>query len=243
MGAPNHYVGTGVGTAILPGVGTALGYQYDVGEQARDDAQGAADAEAARIAAAQAQRDANIAKLRSLFGIGTGAEAQANKGRLDDALNQYYQMVLQQGLAQTERGFGDASRTSRQNLARVGQLGSGLDADAQASNLSDFIRGRQRAISQAAGQKESLSRSLGSQRQNLESSIATGTMANPDFSSLAAQRDSTLAQARSNVAPAAIGSLFNQAGSTYFNGRVQEAQGNQGLAAFGLTGGNQGRIS
>ena len=240
---PNKGQGTYLGSAILPGIGTGIGYMYDQGEQGRKDATSAANEEADRIAAAQAQRDANIAKLRALFGIGTGADAQQNKSQIDDALNQYYQMILQQGLSQSEQGFGDANRVSRQNLARVGQLGSGLDANSQASNLSDFIRGRQKAISQAAGQRDSLSNSLTSQRMNLESGLASGTMANPDFSSFAAQRDNALSQARSNVIPSAIGGLFNQAGQTYFSGKMQEAQGNQGLSAFGFTGGSQGRIS
>lgn len=240
----DNHAGAAVGTAALPGVGTLLGdSMYD---QPREAAQAAHDADVAeqqRRDRAIQLRDANLTKLRSLFGIGNDADAAKHAGTIAEFLRTYYQGVLQQGLGQSEQAFADTSRTSRQNLARVGQLDSGLDAGAQSSNLADFIRARQRAISGAASARDALSGQLTTKRLGLESQISGGQMANPDFGSIAADRNLTLSQAQQNIPNQAIGDLFNTAGSTYFNGRVQEAQGNQGLQAFGFTANNEGRIS
>jgi hypothetical protein len=236
--------GAVIGTAAMPGVGTLLGYTYDEGEKAKDAAQEQADNEAARLAAAQAQRDANLTKLRELFGIGNTNDAATNARTLNDAIKRLYSTMASQGLRQADTGFADASRTSRQNLARVGQLGSGLEAGAKSATLSDYLRARQQAIVSAAGQRDSLRNQLTNQRMGLEQQIATGTQANPDFQSVIANRDATLSSAQRNVIPAAIGQAFTTAGNTYFNGKTQEAAGNQGLQAFNFSqASNRGSIT
>lgn len=239
------YVGSAVGTLVLPGLGTLLGYGLvDQPYQQQQDAEEALSAEKQRIADAIARRNANIAQLRGLFGVGDSADAKNHARTIADAVNNYYQQYLRNNLRQAEQGFAGASRVSRQNLARVGQLGSGLDAGAQSSNLADFLRARQRAITSAASARDGLTSSLTSQRLGLESQIASGSQANPDFAAYAAQRDNTLQQAQKNIIPAALGDLFTQAGQTYFMGRTQEAWGNQGLKAFGLSGnGTGGRVT
>lgn len=239
------WVGTALGTVFGGPIGGLAGYglvdQPYAAQQASEQA--LADEEA-RVAEAIARRDANIAQLRGLFGVGDGADAKNNARTLADAVNNYYQQYLRQNLGQAEQGFAGASRVSRQNLARVGQLGSGLDAGAQSSNLADFLRARQRAIAGAAGARDSLTSSLTSQRLGLENQLASGSQANPDFSAMAAQRDNTLQQAQRNIIPAALGDLFTQAGNVYFQGLTQGAQGNQGLQAFGVgSNGSGGRIS
>lgn len=240
----SKYRGTILGSTLGP-VGGLIGYSMvDQPRQMQQEAQDAADEEQRRVEAAIAQRNANVAQLRGLFGVGDSAEAKANQQSIAEAINRYYQQYLQQGLGEAERGFSTTSRTSRQNLARVGQLGSGLDASAQQGTLSDFIRARQRAISGAASAKNSLTSSLTSQRLGLENQIASGTQANPDFGAYAAQRDSTLSQAQNNIVPQQLGNMFSAAGQAYFQGRQQEAMGNQGLQAFGFSNnGSSGRVS
>lgn len=185
-------------------------------------------------------RDNNIAQLRAVYGIGDTGEAKNNAHTLADFLGHYYQDLLGVNLREADNQFASTSRQSRQNLARVGQLGSGLDAQAQAGTLSDYLRARQQAVIQASGARDRLNAGLTGQRLGFESQISGGGMANPDFGSIASQRDLTLQQAQAQIAPAAIGHLFNVAGAGYMNGRIQEAQGNQGMQAFGFGGGGSG---
>jgi hypothetical protein len=235
------WAGTAIGTLVAPGLGTLLGYgMVDQPRAAQRDAEEALGNEQQRIADAIARRNANIAQLRGLFGVGDSADAKNHARTIADAVNNYYQQYLRNNLRQAEQGFAGASRVSRQNLARVGQLGSGLDAGAQSSNLADFLRARQRAITSASSARDGLTASLTSQRLGLENQIGSGSQANPDFAAYAAQRDNTLQQAQKNIIPAALGDLFTNAGQAYFMGRTQEAQGNQGLQAFGLSGGGTG---
>jgi hypothetical protein len=238
------YAGTLAGTLVAPGVGTLVGYgMVDQPRAQQQDAEDALASEQDRISDAIARRNANIAQLRSLFGVGDSSDAKVNARSIADAISNYYQQYLRQNLSQAEQGFAGSSRVSRQNLARVGQLGSGLDAGAQSSNLADFLRARQRAIAGASSARDNLTSSLTSQRLGLEGQVASGSQANPDFAAFAAQRDNTLQQAQKNIIPAAIGDLFTNAGQAYFTGRTQEAQGNQGLQAFNFTGGTGGRVT
>lgn len=240
----NKNAGTAIGTIASPGIGTVIGYGMDQGRQAKRQAQEQADNQESRIAAAQAQRDANITKLKELFGIGSTTEATTNARTLNDAINKYYKLQSTQNLRQADTGFESASRIGRQNLARVGQLGGGLEAGAKAATLSDYLRTRQKAIASAAGQRDALRNRLTSQRLGLEQQISTGQTANPDFQNVIANRDAELSSAQSNVVPAAIGNAFTTAGSTYFQGRQQEAMGNQGMQAFGLgSSSNRGSIT
>ncbi len=211
----------------------------------RRQSERAAEEEQARVAQEQARRDGYLGQVRDLFGKGTGATSGANGQRLNDALQQYYRDALSSNLSGVTKGYSGASRVSRQNLARAGQLGSGLDTSAQAGNLADFLRGRQRSVQDAAQKKSDLQSALEGLRVNLENGVSSGSMTNPDFSSFATQQQNVINQARSNVIPNQIGQVFRQAGDTYYNGRVQEAQGNRGLQTFGFGGGSSagGRIS
>ena len=194
----------------------------------------------ARVAAEQARRDEHIGRIRDLFGVGTGADSATNSERLSNLLNQYYRDSLDTGLKGVTEGYAGASRVSRQNLARSGQMGSGLDTAAKTDNLAEFLRQRQGAVQQAAQRKNDLASSLAALRTNLEGQVSSGTMTNPDFTNIAQQQLGLAEQARANVAPSAVGNAFRQAGSTYYNGRIQEAQGNQGLRIFGMGGGMGG---
>lgn len=237
----------GVETALIVGGAAAAagaGAGAVEGRRARKKAEGRADAEEQRQQAETARRDANISKVREQYGIGGTATAQTNQRTLADALREVYQANLSSGLREADEGFSRTSRTNRQNLARVGQLGSGLDANAQAGTLSDYLKARRQAASQATGARDRLQANLDSQRLGFESQISGGTMANPDFGSIAAQRQGTISDAQSQIPSQAIGSLFKTAGNTYFEGRQQEAQGNQGMQAFGFSSStNRGRIS
>ncbi|HYE07657.1 MAG TPA: hypothetical protein VEL07_19215 [Planctomycetota bacterium] len=200
--------------------------------------------EQARVEAEQAERDGYIRQLRGVYGIGEDGEAQQNARTLADFLRTYYEESLGANLGAVDQQYASTSRRSRQNLARVGQLGSGLDAQSQAGNLSDYLRARQQAVMQASGARDRLNTGLTGQRMSFENQIASGGMASPDFAGIAAQRDAQLAQAQAQIAPAAVGHLFNVAGAGYQNGRIQEAVGNQGMQAFGFGGGgSSGRIS
>lgn len=243
MGAPNHYIGTGIGTVALPGIGTVMGLQYDQGQEAQHQAEQQVADEEARQRGIIAERNANIAKIREAFGIGTSATAQDNATRLADTINQYYNDYLKQNLHTVDDQYAAASRTSRQNLARVGQLGSGLDTANRSTTLSDYLRGRQQAVSKAASAKDSLSASLANQRLGFENQIAGGG-ANPDFAGVANQQQALLSSAQSSIPSNAIGNLFSVAGQTYMQGQQQQALGNQGLSAFGFSDNNNGgRIS
>jgi hypothetical protein len=147
---------------------------------------------------------------------------------------QYYRDVLGANLGEADKQYATTSRQSRQNLARVGQLGSGLDASAQSGTLSDYLRARQQAVLDAAQQRDRLNANLTGQRLNFEQQIQGGGLANPDFGGIAGAAHATLEQARQQIAPAEIGHLFTVAGQGYQQGRIQEAQGNQGLQAFGF---------
>jgi hypothetical protein len=227
---------------VLPSWEDTVGYaKHGIlypGRKAKRSAEEEADAQARALQDAQNMRNANIAKLRELFGIGDTAAASSNAQTLNDAIKRLYATMASQGLRQADSGFADASRTSRQNLARVGQLGSGLEANAKSATLSDYLRARQKAITNAAGQRDSLRNQLNSQRMGLEQQIATGQVANPDFQSIIANRDASLSAARSNVVPSAIGQGLTVAGNAYFTGKTQEAQGNQGLNVFNFSNSN-----
>lgn len=231
-----------IASALIAAAGT--GYGAYSSEQARKDAKRRAGAQEDRLRQQEAERNANLGKVREAYGIGGTAAAQTNARTLADAINSYYQTSLSNNLREADNQYAGASRTSRQNLARVGQLGSGLDTASRSGTLSDYLKARQAAISTAGSSRDRLQNSLTSQRMGFENQISGGTMANPDFGAISAQRDATLAQAQSNVAPAALGSLFKTAGNTYFQGRIQEAQGNQGLQAFGFgNSNNRGSIT
>jgi len=199
-----------------------------------------AKVEAARVQKEQDRRNEYIGKIRDIFGVGTGADSAGNHKRLSDALNRYYQDNLRSNLGSVTQGYSGASRVSRQNLARAGQLGSSLDSQSRSGNLADFLRGRQQSIQQAGKVKQDLASSLERMRTGLESNVSNGSLTNPDFTNIANEQSRLLESARSNVQPAVIGSLFRQAGSNYYNGRVQEGQGNRGLQSFGIGGGNRG---
>lgn len=242
MGAPNHLKGTAIGLAAggLPGV---LGYQYDVGEEAKSQAEKQASAEEDRQRAIIQDRQDQIARIREAFGMGTSATAQENATRLADTINEYYNNYLSQNLRTVDDQYAGASRTSRQNLARVGQLGSGLDSANKSTTLADYLRGRQTAVSKAAAAKDALSASLSNQRLSFENLISGGGAA-PDLAGVANQQKALLTQAQTNIPSNAVGDLFKVAGNTYYNGAIQQAQGNQGLSAFGFSdSNNSGRIS
>jgi hypothetical protein len=194
----------------------------------------------ARVAAEQARRNEHIGRIKDLFGVGTGADSATNSARISQLLDQYYRDALNVGLKGVTDSYSGASRISRQNLARAGQLGSGLDASTKSGNLAEFLRQRQGAVQQAAQRKSDLASSLAALRTNLEGQVSGGTLTNPDFTNIAQQQLGLAEQARANLVPAAVGNAFRHAGSTYYNGRVQEAQGNQGLRIFGMGGGGGG---
>lgn len=184
-------------------------------------------------------RQGAVNQIRDLYGVGSDPTAKQNASDLAGKINDYYNAQLTNNLKGTEDQFSNASRVSRQNLARTGQLGSSLDASSQSSNLADFIRSRQNAVSQAAASKSTLESQLTNQRLGLEGQINTGAMSNPDYGSIVNQQQSVLNQAQSQIAPNAAANLFNIAGNTYFQGAQQSALGNQGLGAFwGGSGGN-----
>lgn len=216
--------------------GGGLGWmEHKAKGAANDFAQG----EQMRLQQQQAQRDANIAKLREIFGIGSTHAAQNNKMSMDDMLKNYYNSLSQNGLNQADTRFADLSRTNKQNLARMGNTGGGLEASTKAKTLSQYLQDRQNALSQAGNARNALSNSLVSQRQGLEGQLSSGTVANPDFSSIIANRDNTLRSANANVIPSAIGDVLNAAGSTFGAGAKQSAYGNQGLSIFNTkSGGN-----
>jgi DNA-binding transcriptional MerR regulator len=191
-----------------------------------------------RVRQEQARRDQYISRIRDLFGVGTGADSETNSARLSQMLDQFYRDALETNLSGVNKGYSGASRVSRQNLARAGQLGSSLDASTRGGNLAEFLRQRQASVQRAAQQKSDLASSLASLRTGLEGQVSSGSLTNPDFTSLANQQLSLVEQARSNLVPQAVGNAFRQAGDTYFNGRVQEAQGNRGLQVFGMGGGS-----
>lgn len=231
-----------IASAVIAAAGT--GYAVYSGEEAKKDAKKRAKAEESRLLEQQAVRNGYINQVREAYGIGTSGTAQGNAKKLSDSINEYYNKYLANSLRTVDDQYAGASRTSRQNLARVGQLGSSLDTASRSENLADFLRGRQQAVASAASAKDRLSSQLASQRMGLEGQISGGTIANPDLPGIAAQQQAAINSAQSQIAPQAIGSLFNQAGSTYFNGTVQDAMGNQGLAAFGFSNNNnRGRIT
>lgn len=195
----------------------------------------------AREQAEKQRRTDNVAAIRSAYGIGGDASAAGNRASIDEAIRQYYRETLQKNLTQANEGYAGASRVSRQNLARAGQLGSSLDSGAQAGNLSDYLRARQNALAQAQRARAGLQSSLDSQRLGLESQASSGTLANPDIGSIGANRDALLAHAQSSITPAAIGDLFRTAGETYYQGRVAGAEGAQGLRAFNLGAGGSSK--
>jgi hypothetical protein len=228
---------------LTGGIQGLLGNPLGNREQQRIDQQHL-DQEQARIAAEQHQRDQNIAQLRSIYGIGDDETAHNNQRTLADFLGSYYRDVLGANLGEADKQYATTSRQSRQNLARVGQLGSGLDASSQSGTLSDYLRARQQAVLDAAQQRDRLNANLTGQRLNFEQQIQGGNLANPDFGGIAAQKQAQLDSARSQIAPAAIGHLFTVAGEGYQQGRIQEAQGNQGLQAFGFgSSGSRGSIT
>jgi len=231
----------GIGAIVLGAAGG--GYGVYSGERARHDAKRQAKEQEDRANAIAAERDANIAKLREQYGIGGSETAQANSKTLADTIENYYKGLLQSNMSGVENQFANVSRTSRQNLARIGQLGGGLDSAAKSSTLAGFLRARQEALSNAENSRNQFKSNLDSQRLNFEGQISGGTMANPDWGAIQAQKENTLKQAQGQIAPMAVGNLFNTAANTYFNGRMQEAQGNQGLQAFNFNSKNSGRIS
>jgi hypothetical protein len=203
-------------------------------------AQAQADDEKRRIQAQLDQRNANVRQLNALFGIGDGNDAMANQKRLADYLDRYYRAFLDSQLGQVDRQYGDATRRTRQNLARVGQLGSGLDTNARRESLSDYLHGRQQAVVRASQAREALDSSLHGQRLSLEQQLNAGTVANPDYASYLRQQQQTIDQAQAAIPANTIGQVFDVAGEAYRNGRLQEAQGNQGLNAYFGGGGAGG---
>jgi len=206
----------------------------------RRQAERQAAAEQARLQQEQDRRDGYVGQIKDLFGVGTGATSASNNQRLTESLNQYYRDALQNDLSGVTAGYSGASRVSRQNLARAGQLGSGLDTSSQAGNLADFLRGRQTAVQDASKKKSDLASALEGLRTNLENGVSSGSLTNPDFSNFAGQQGNIISQARAQIIPNQVGQVFRQAGDTYYNGRTQMAQGNQGLQTFGFGGGGSG---
>lgn len=223
-------------TATAIGVGSlaASGYGAYNAHQMRGDAKAAAGKEEARVLLAQQQRDKNLGTVREAYGVGNTATAKNNARTLAQSVQDYYQQYLGNSLRTADDQYAASSRTSRQNLARVGQLGSSLDASSRSGTLSDYLRARQKAVSAAGDAKNSLQNSLTAQRLSLENQINGGTMTSPDTAAMLAQQRAAINSAQSQIAPTALGSLFNTAGNTYFQGKTQEAYGNQGLQAFNL---------
>jgi hypothetical protein len=207
--------------------------------QAKDRAQEAEN----RQRAIEAERAANIGKIREQYGIGDSELAKTNQRTIADAINQYYQSLLQQNTNSANQQFATASRTSRQNLARIGQMGGGLDSAARSGTLADFLRARQDALTQASSARDAFKGNIDSQRLGYENAVSGGTVATPDFNAIQSQRSNLLKQAQGNIIPQMVGNLFTTAGNTYFNAKMQEAQGNQGLQAFNFTNSNGGRIT
>jgi hypothetical protein len=198
----------------------------------------------AAIKAEIARRNALLDRLNAAFGIGSTADAVANKSRLEGLSRKYYDAVIQSNLRDAENAYAGATRIGRQNLARVGQLGSGLDASSRSSNLADFLRARQRSISLGAEQRSRLQNNIENQRMGLASQISGGTLLSPDWEGITKGQQRSYDEARGEIPVNAAANLFNVAGSAYTNGRIQEAQGNQGLAAFvGPSSSGRGRIS
>lgn len=223
---------------MLAPVGAGLGWMQHRAQGAASDA---AEGERIRLQQAQAQRDANIARLREIYGIGTSQTAQTNKMSIDDAIKQYYQSLLKGGSQQAQDRYSDLTLANRQNLARRGNTGGSVEGSVKAKTLSQYLLDRQNAIAKAASQSQSLRSSLDTQRTGIESGLQSGSIANPDFSSYIANRENTLRSANANVIPAAIGQELSTAGGIFKNGMLQGAYGNQGNRIF--TSGSGGTIS
>jgi len=184
------------------------------------------------------RRDDNIRSLNEAYGIGDSEIAQKNKGGIAQSLQSYYDNILQSGMDEADSNFSQTSKKTRQNIARAGQAGGSIDAQAQSGGLADYMRGRNQAISRARDARTGIQTGLDNQRMSHERAIQGNPSANPNFSSVALERESILNQARGQIAPAAIGNLLRVAGDTYTNGVAQGANGNQGLDAFTSTSGN-----
>ncbi len=222
-------IGSAAFAPLTFGYTTAAGLAMDA--KARMDNRIAADRDnaiAQGIKDDQARRDYNIARVNSAFGIGDDATSKANAQTLASHLNDYYTNYLGEGLHQVNQGYDAANRTNRQNLARSGQIGGGVDAQQSGQTLSQYIQGRQQALGNAATAKTQLNNALTTQRQGIVSSI-TSNNANPDFSNLATEQSAALSNARSQLPTQQLANLFNVAGSTYNQGAVQNAWGNVGL--------------
>lgn len=224
MGSAGHAIETvgagAMGATVTPFVKAGLGYADKKGAfgtftKGRKLAEDAANQARGDANSQQAQIDQAVTKLNAEYGVGDSAEAQANKTTQDATIAGFGKTTEKVNADQVNQGFQDQNVANRQNLARSGMLNSSVDVGAQRKNLGALIAGRQRAVAAGQGAARDLTMSTEGNRLSLVSQIQDGTLANPDFNAMAAQKNLQLQSATANVIPQAIGAGFTAAGGDY----------------------------
>lgn len=208
-----------VGSALVPGLGTVLGMQYDAQKKAQRDAD---DAIAANQALSQAEikrRQGNVSDIRAMYGIGPvdpkadptrAATAQRMGAKLNAGINQQAGAVRDQGTQANLLGTSNQLTQANALAATTGTTGGSVANRAKAQVMGGYLQGRQNIATGAEGVRQSAQAGLNSDRAALENSAAGGSL-NVDPTVAANMQAGQLSAARSMVPVNTMGNMLNSA--------------------------------
>lgn len=178
-----------------------------------------AEAEAASAQQAQQAESANETQitnesqqLNDLYGVGTDASALSNAKTLGEEESNYTNAQEEASNTELDQQYQSANQSNEEQLGSQGLGGSSVQSDLARSNLSNYISGRQQAVSQATAQTNSLQNTLNSQREQQLGQIQSGTAADPNFGQQAVDVQNQIAGQQAAIVPAAVGSTLTTLG-------------------------------
>ena len=231
--------GAGAGSAISPGWGTAIGAVVGAGTGAlagnatyEQQLQAKKDQQSQEALAGQQQRDieAKIAAARTAFGQGTGPASLANSQRLKDYQNQLWRSNYEGALGQAESQYSGGLSSTRQQLARAGLLGSGMEGMAIGNLQQQLLGGRMGAATGANQAQQQFQTGQSQQLAGLESAIRGGGTVSPEQLAGLQNNVSYMKNAASPTMAwqTAGGDISQQLASGYASGQMANAYGRRG---------------
>lgn len=174
---------------------------------------------------------------------GHQATADANAATLDGLFSGVRQAYASDQSATLHNSFADAMRRAQFKTSKQGLSGSSIDASNKVKNVAGLIQGRQRVQTGAADTELSARNAVDSQRLDLKRQVVQGL--NVDLSGInnLRQQQSALNEARSNVAPVALGGLFTGAGQVYEGSQIAQGFGRQGFKLWNSPSSQTGSIT
>jgi hypothetical protein len=231
------------GTALMPGIGTFIGYTMDQQAKAQQEMDDAAAAAGAATQAEINRRTTNVNEIRAQYGethASQNAQQQLKAQRMGTTLaadtRAVGSSVLEAGTQANLANTGTALTQANTAAAATGNLGSSMHKQGKANVMGAHLLGRQNVAAAAAGARESAVEKLAAGQQAAEASAMGGGL-NIDPVVTGHQQAGAFRAANAMVPVNTMGNLINMGANTGAQSLLNDASSGGGMGTNPLSGG------